>query len=127
MDLTSKTLHVICFGKSAHLLETRCKVLATQYQAICVTSFEEFANYSADDVDLVLLCHTLSASERAVAELIARGRWPRARLLQVKLPWDWDDRQTEVACVSVSEGPAGMLHALGRLARAASFQNSQQR
>ncbi|HWB33196.1 MAG TPA: hypothetical protein VG714_08500 [Acidobacteriaceae bacterium] len=69
---------ILLFGHSEELLAMRQWVLETRgYRVVKATTFTELA--SAPDkprVQLVLLCHTLSAEERDSVAVVAESRWP---------------------------------------------------
>lgn len=75
--------YILVYGRDERLQETRRMILASKgYRVIAVSSPAEIETMdSADEVDLLMLCHTLTTEECGRAIAAVQSRWPKARSL----------------------------------------------
>lgn len=90
-------------------------VLAKRYDVIPVRSSKELAALRDDlPVDLVVLCHSLSADECDLSSSIVRNRWPHAKILALSVErsscWKFADRT-----VRGLDGPTILLQSIDNL------------
>jgi hypothetical protein len=84
----SSKFRVVCFGHDLKLLETRQLLLAGRYDAYTANNLPELSELAKQgQVDLLVLCHTLSEEECLIAAEIIRAASPgvsdqREQLLQ---------------------------------------------
>jgi hypothetical protein len=71
-------ISILMVGRDAHLLESRQLLLQTRgYRVLTIQSLTELDRIPQNpEIALVVLCHTLSAKERADAAAQASARWP---------------------------------------------------
>jgi hypothetical protein len=106
---------LLCVGSDVRLLDTRLCVLSLRYVATAVTSLEELKFLAAEDLDAVVLCHSLSHSDCQTAVSIVRDKWPAARLLQITLPGAGGSLYGVDAWVGALEGPGALLRSVEEL------------
>jgi hypothetical protein len=74
--------HVLSFGHDLSLLQTRQQVLATRFQSSAVSNVSDLKEQiSSEEIDMVVLCHTLSEEERRAALEIAECSLPSTKVL----------------------------------------------
>ena len=106
---------VLCVSRDACLRETRRLILMTRYEAGCVGSVEEIeAVPPAQELDLLLLCHSLCGDESARAVEIGRRRWPGVKILAIS------NEESDAPAVSDEtvrglDGPLSLLETIDRL------------
>lgn len=100
------------------MLETRRAVLAKRYDVIAIDSLEGIAQVSPmTEIDLVLLCHTLSPDECHAAADIARHRWPGTKLMALSSgepSCAHTDADRDFCCL---DGPTALLQAVQELTK----------
>lgn len=76
-------ISILIFGHDARLLETRkWALLSRGYRVLTATHLAELDSIPATPpVNLLVLCHTLSAKEGACAVAHATSRWPEIKQL----------------------------------------------
>lgn len=80
----SPRYRVLCFSRDRLLGETRTLVLRRQYEAVYVSSLEEFAAlFYGPEFDAVVLCHSLSFDEYERCREIVELLWPQAKIVSV--------------------------------------------
>ncbi|MES2393623.1 MAG: hypothetical protein V4555_18440 [Acidobacteriota bacterium] len=108
---------ILLIGRDERLLETRCLVLeASGYKTTAVRELSELEeHFSRQAFDVLILCHSLRASDvqQAVATAATQPRPPKCLLLvTADIP---ADLALPVARVSSREGPARLLQAVASL------------
>ncbi|MFN2974162.1 hypothetical protein [Terriglobus aquaticus] len=104
--------HILITGRDPDLLETRSLVLQTAGHRVS-TTLEPIATFAPlESVQLLIVCHTLEASERQ-SDLEALGiASPNARALCVA-PYSGD--MGDIATFNSYEGPREMMRVVNRL------------
>jgi hypothetical protein len=106
---------VLIFGYDKCLLETRQWVLQTRgYRAMIALELSQIeALPSTRRVDLLLICHSVSDSERDAAIAIAETRWPGCRHLA--LAADHGRMPTGILgqLLHTMDGPARLISLVG--------------
>ena len=75
---------ILLVGEDALLLESRALLLrSTGAETITASTYQFARESTAEEVDLVVLCHTIPAALRAEMSEDARRRWPDIPVVQV--------------------------------------------
>ena len=76
---------ILLFGHDEHLLVTRQWVLQSRgYRVLTISDLSQVSSIPATPpVKLLVLCHSLSPAEIALATVRATARWPEIQILQL--------------------------------------------
>lgn len=110
---------ILNVGRDQRLLETRSWVLEhAGYRVVRATDLAEVeARLKAELLDVVVVCHTLSAEECRVALQLARRLRPAIqRLVMTASATAVSDGQQE-AVLSAYDGPIALVRAVARVAQ----------
>jgi CheY-like chemotaxis protein len=102
---------ILLFGKDAMLLQTRRWLLERSgYVVRTASDLTELDRMSAEGpVDLLILCHSLSVEEAALAEAVVSSRYARVKILALVIGTSRRGDALHAATVATNEGPAGLL------------------
>jgi hypothetical protein len=92
-------------------------ILASKgYRVIAVSSIVEIEHIdSADQVDLLMLCHTLTMEECGRAIAVVQSRWPKAKSLFVRSGRFGFHKEFEREIFDAMEGPEKLVTTVSRL------------
>ena len=117
-DFSQQRLRVLCLSRDQRLLETRGMVLAKHYDAAIVGSIEEMrALPVVTQFDVVVICHSLLPEECDLSALIAKERWPKAKIVALSIMRP-AYRSFADQVVRGIDGPEILLQAIDRVTRA---------
>jgi len=107
---------VLIYGCDPVLLETRRWVLeAMRFEVSEATRLEEVERMIAEgQVDVLVLCHSLSAEERRAALRAARNRIPSVKRLLLSAGTEGAEFQGEAEILSIFKGPAALVASVQR-------------
>jgi len=106
--------HVACFGYEPVLLESRCKVLATRFPVIAITTLEALEHYiTSGYVRLLVICHTVPELDCLAA--VAMANHSPTEIKTVLLIFNQAPLYASVQTIRVYEGPAALLNKLSAL------------
>lgn len=113
--MTDRSL-LLCLSSDRDLLEIRRRVLATRYDVVPLSSLMDLKTVSSERlVDVLVLCHTLSGEECAIASAVARGRWPGIKILSIVTPYNSCQSSDVDGQVGSLDGPEELFEAIGWL------------
>jgi hypothetical protein len=104
---------ILCVGRDRLLLQSRKRVLARRFlveTALALTELE--ALYAGRDYDLIVLCHTLSASERKQASEMVCKKFPRSKILALKREFESSSSSLVDKELCVEDGPDALVKAV---------------
>ncbi len=114
--MTSERPLVLCFSRDQRLLETRSEVLALRYAVLPISTLQQLKTVDPQsEVDVVVLCHSLSEVECAGAAHVAHQRWPKAHIMTLSSPVSECQSAESEVMVSATEGPAALLRTVACL------------
>ena len=74
---------ILLIGEYWSLLKSSAEILRKTNSEIAYCTPEQIAEYWTKQFDLVIICHTVSATEAQSLAADARWRWPGIRILQM--------------------------------------------
>lgn len=121
---------VLCLSSEPLLLRLRTRVIATQYEALPATGFEDLRRLAAGGaaVDAAVLCHTFSREVCTQLVREVRRQWPDCSVLLITAA-DTGCGERVDAQVGALEGPKHLLRAIASLlaAKSAGLDTAQER
>jgi DNA-binding NtrC family response regulator len=114
---TVAPLSILLFGRDPMLLQTRQWLLeARGYRVRTPSDLGELERMASDGpVDLLILCHSLSAEDSVRAAAAVSSRQPRARILVLTGSSSSQMMGLHAATMDSGDGPEGLLACVGRL------------
>ena len=101
---------VLLYGKDPLILEIRGFLLKfSGFSVSRVSDLQTLATLAeTSQVDLLILCHTLSAAERHTATALSHGLWPAAKILTLSASHSLSvDGAVEL--IHISDGPQALV------------------
>jgi hypothetical protein len=122
--MLSPQTSILVYGLDAALLETRRRVLELSGARVWVaTEFFHFDQITrAMEIDLIVLCHSLSTKECDGALALARSRWPQVQSLALLSGQRGCEFGPSEQVVDTAAGPAHLLRTVFRLLNAAAIE-----
>ncbi len=118
---------ILVYGTDAHLLKTRRWVL--ERSGACVWTATDLKGFSevpaTEQIDLIILCHSLSMEECGRGLAVAHMRWPRVQSLILTSGVRGCDGGFQDQVADASLGPVYLLKAVSRLVGPEHFLNFQ--
>lgn len=112
-----QTLSILIYGRDPYLLGTRRLVLESSgHRVWAIEEISEMDRIASDEaIDLLILCHSLSAAQCSSALAVGRGRWPSAQSLILTVG-EWGSSDQSVGqSFDVGGGPAKLIAAVDRI------------
>ena len=113
----SSQTSILIYGRDRQLLETRQWVLeGAGYRVSKATELAGLAQLvPVEQIDLLILCHTLSQEECGRALAVVSTRWPQVHTLLLHAGRRGSDIGSSGDVVDMREGPAKFLKTVSRL------------
>jgi hypothetical protein len=119
----SGSVRILLFGNDSHLLKSRQWVFESAgYEVYAATSIlalnHILASHPANlPIDLMILCHSLTAEECNRARLIGRAHFPKMEVVILAVNGCVSHTADGDSVVDTAEGPRTLLETVGDLAK----------
>jgi hypothetical protein len=108
---------VLCLGHDKLLLQTRALILEPFFEVEQATGLKPLAAMSEREIDLVILCHSLSWRERFLASRMVLQMWPQAGVLEVLSSIQGTAAEDGNHVVLGLDGPLALIEAVRHILR----------
>ncbi len=106
---------ILLFGYDRHLLNSRAWLLVRVGHNVLIATNLNQLKLVRENVDLLILCHTLSPDDRMKAIALLSFRWPNAKRMQLGLHLLEEADDVDEGSFPTLEGPAKLLHGVDHL------------
>ena len=115
----SSQIVILVYGRDPHLLETRRRLLELSGARVGIaTDISDIVQLDpAEQIDLIVLCHSLSREQCDRALEIAHRRWPQVQILVLTSGECGCHAEYADQVADISEGPAYLLNTVANLVR----------
>jgi hypothetical protein len=109
--------HVLIYGKDERLLDTRSMILEKcGYRVRVALKLSDIASVGiAEDLRLLIFCHTVSLEECGRAIALCQVRWPAARTLFLSVGGMACETSLSSEVLDALDGPAKLISTVGRI------------
>jgi DNA-binding NtrC family response regulator len=105
---------ILLYGQDQHLLETRSHILEKSgYQVWMASTLRDLEQLSkTQDLDLVILCHSVPLEDSGRALAFCQSHWPFMKRLILSGPNSWCTQGLSDPVFEIAQGPAKLLSTL---------------
>jgi hypothetical protein len=107
---------VLCVGRDRLLLQSRKRILAQSFQVETTLAIAEVEGMCARHTfDVIVLCHTLTTSEREQVSELVRKNYLRPRILSLKREFEAPSNLLFDKELCIEDGPEALVNSVSAL------------